>query len=50
MFGFFSFITNMAPFMMDAAPWEVSYAEWYVPVGKPHAITVSSPQPIPVMS
>ncbi|MES2260975.1 MAG: VOC family protein [Pseudomonadota bacterium] len=31
MFGFFSFITNMAPYMMDAAPWEVEYVEGYTP-------------------
>lgn len=31
MFGFFSFITNMEPFMMDAAPWEWEYVEGYTP-------------------
>jgi catechol 2,3-dioxygenase-like lactoylglutathione lyase family enzyme len=35
MFGFFSFITNMAPFMMDAAPWDVSFVEGYTPPPKP---------------
>lgn len=34
MFGFFSFITNMAPFMLDAAPWEYEYAEGYTPARK----------------
>lgn len=34
MFGFFSFITNMAPFMLDAAPWEYEYAEGYTPLRK----------------
>ncbi|WP_084150582.1 VOC family protein [Azohydromonas australica] len=32
MFGFFSFIHNMAPFMLDAAPWEWEYAPGYTPV------------------
>ena len=36
MFGFFSFVHNMAPFMMDAAPWEWEYAPGYTPAGKPH--------------
>jgi len=36
MFGFFSFIHNMAPFMMDAAPWEWEYANGYTPEAKPH--------------
>jgi hypothetical protein len=36
MFGFFSFIQNMAPFMMDAAPWEWEYAPGYTPEAKPH--------------
>jgi catechol 2,3-dioxygenase-like lactoylglutathione lyase family enzyme len=35
MFGFFSFISNMKPFMMDAAPWEVELVEGYTPVKKP---------------
>jgi len=34
MFGFFSFITNMAPFMLDAAPWEVDFAPGYTPPRK----------------
>ena len=34
MFGFFSFIHNMAPFMMDAAPWEWEYVEGYTPPPK----------------
>lgn len=34
MFGFFSFIHNMAPFMMDAAPWEWEYAPGYTPEAK----------------
>ena len=34
MFGFFSFITNMAPFMLDAAPWDYEYVEGYTPIGK----------------
>lgn len=37
MFGFFSFIHNMAPFMMDAAPWEWEYAPGYTPEAKPHS-------------
>jgi catechol 2,3-dioxygenase-like lactoylglutathione lyase family enzyme len=37
MFGFFSFITNMQPFMLDAAPWEWEYAPGYTPEAKPHA-------------
>jgi catechol 2,3-dioxygenase-like lactoylglutathione lyase family enzyme len=37
MFGFFSFIQNMMPFMMDAAPWEWEYAPGYTPEAKPHA-------------
>jgi hypothetical protein len=37
LFGFFSFITNIPPFAMDAAPWDVTYAEGYLPVAKPHA-------------
>jgi catechol 2,3-dioxygenase-like lactoylglutathione lyase family enzyme len=37
LFGFFSFITNMPPFAMDAAPWDVTYAEGYLPVAKSHA-------------
>jgi len=37
LFGFFSFITNMPPFAMDAAPWDVTYADGYLPVAKPHA-------------
>jgi hypothetical protein len=31
MFGFFSFISNMAPFMMEAAPWEVDFVAGYTP-------------------
>jgi catechol 2,3-dioxygenase-like lactoylglutathione lyase family enzyme len=34
MFGFFSFITNMAPFMMDAAPWEVDFVAGHTPAKK----------------
>jgi catechol 2,3-dioxygenase-like lactoylglutathione lyase family enzyme len=34
MFGFFSFITNMAPFMMDAAPWEVDFVAGHTPPKK----------------
>lgn len=34
MFGFFSFVTNMAPFMLDAAPWEWDYAPGYTPERK----------------
>jgi len=38
MFGFFSFIHNMHPFMLDAAPWEWEYAPGYTPAAKqPHA-------------
>lgn len=35
MFGFFSFVTNMQPFMLDAAPWEFEFAEGYTPARKP---------------
>jgi catechol 2,3-dioxygenase-like lactoylglutathione lyase family enzyme len=35
MFGFFSFITNMQPFMLDAAPWDWEYAPGYTPEAKP---------------
>jgi hypothetical protein len=35
MFGFFSFISNMKPFMMDAAPWEVDLVEGYTPAKTP---------------
>ena len=31
MFGFFSFVHVMAPFMMEAAPWDVTYVEGYTP-------------------
>jgi catechol 2,3-dioxygenase-like lactoylglutathione lyase family enzyme len=48
MFGFFSFITNMQPFMIDAAPWEVSYADGYLPASKPHVIASTAPAPPPV--
>ncbi|CAI8902588.1 glyoxalase [Pseudomonas sp. IT-P218] len=34
MFGAFSFITNMQPFMADAAPWEYVYAPGYTPDSK----------------
>lgn len=44
MHGFFSFIHNMAPFMMEAAPWEWEYAPGYTPEAKPHAAT---PDPAP---
>ncbi|MFW7349502.1 MAG: VOC family protein [Pigmentiphaga sp.] len=43
MFGFFSFITNMAPFMLDAAPWEYEYAPGYTPERKPHAAAGAQP-------
>jgi catechol 2,3-dioxygenase-like lactoylglutathione lyase family enzyme len=39
MFGFFSFITNMQPFMLDAAPWEYEYAEGYTPARQPRQLT-----------
>ena len=35
MFGFFSFVHNMAPFMLEAAPWEWDYADGYTPPAKP---------------
>lgn len=35
MFGFFSFAHNLAPYMMDAAPWDVSYVEGHTPPPKP---------------
>jgi catechol 2,3-dioxygenase-like lactoylglutathione lyase family enzyme len=44
MFGFFSFITNMLPFMLDAAPWEVAYAEGYTP-GKKLSVSSTPPPP-----
>lgn len=34
MFGFFSFVHNMAPFMLEAAPWEWEYVPGYTPEGK----------------
>lgn len=44
MFGFFSFVQNMQPFMLDAAPWEWEYAPGYTPEAKPHA-PVHTPPP-----
>jgi catechol 2,3-dioxygenase-like lactoylglutathione lyase family enzyme len=35
MFGFFSFVHTMQPFMLETAPWDVSYVEGYTPVRKP---------------
>jgi hypothetical protein len=35
MFGFFSFITNMPPFMADEAPWEVDFVDGHTPVKRP---------------
>jgi catechol 2,3-dioxygenase-like lactoylglutathione lyase family enzyme len=43
MFGFFSFITHMQPFMLDAAPWEWDYAPGYTPQAKP----TTGPGPAP---
>lgn len=37
MFAFFSFIHDMAPFMMDAAPWEWDYVPGHTPEAKTHA-------------
>lgn len=37
MFGFFSFVHNMAPFMLDAAPWEWEYAPGYTPPAAPRS-------------
>jgi catechol 2,3-dioxygenase-like lactoylglutathione lyase family enzyme len=34
MFGFFSFVTNMAPFMLEPAAWEVDFVEGYTPPKK----------------
>jgi catechol 2,3-dioxygenase-like lactoylglutathione lyase family enzyme len=34
MFGFFSFIHNVPPFAMDAAPWDVTYVEGHTPPPK----------------
>jgi catechol 2,3-dioxygenase-like lactoylglutathione lyase family enzyme len=48
MFGFFSFIQNMAPFMMDAAPWEWDYAPGYTPEAKPHAVPPGQGAPVAV--
>lgn len=45
MFGFFSFIHNMAPFMMDAAPWEWEYAPGYTPEAKPQATHAGAVHP-----
>jgi hypothetical protein len=47
MFGFFSFISKMQPFMLDAAPWEVAYAEGYTPGKKPAVPASPAPPPIP---
>jgi catechol 2,3-dioxygenase-like lactoylglutathione lyase family enzyme len=47
MFGFFSFISNMQPFMLDAAPWEVTYAEGYTPGKKPPVPATAAPPPLP---
>jgi catechol 2,3-dioxygenase-like lactoylglutathione lyase family enzyme len=47
MFGFFSFISNMQPFMLDAAPWEVAYAEGYTPGKKPPVPAAAAPSPLP---
>lgn len=43
MFGFFSFVHDMAPFMVDAAPWEWAYAPGYTPEAKPHAPAHAAP-------
>lgn len=45
MFGFFSFIHNMAPFMMDAAPWEWDYAPGYTPERKVQQSAEAAKQP-----
>ena len=50
MFGFFSFIHNMAPFMMDAAPWEWDYAPGYTPEAKPAALQPNAAQPQPAQA
>jgi catechol 2,3-dioxygenase-like lactoylglutathione lyase family enzyme len=47
MFGFFSFISKMQPFMMDAAPWEVAYVEGYTPGKKPVVPANPAPPPVP---
>jgi hypothetical protein len=46
--SFFSFIQNMAPFMMDAAPWEWDYAPGYTPEAKPHAVPPGQGAPVAV--
>jgi hypothetical protein len=43
MFGFFSFAHNLAPFMMDAAPWEWDYAPGYTPEAKAKRNPTPSP-------
>lgn len=52
MFGFFSFVHNMAPFMLDAAPWEWEYAPGYTPERKEHAPPQGVPEgkPAPAVS
>lgn len=35
MFGFFSFVHEMQPFMLDVAAWDVAYVEGYTPPAKP---------------
>jgi catechol 2,3-dioxygenase-like lactoylglutathione lyase family enzyme len=47
MFGFFSFVTNMQPYMLDAAPWEVAYVEGYTPGKKPAIPATPAPPPVP---
>jgi catechol 2,3-dioxygenase-like lactoylglutathione lyase family enzyme len=47
MFGFFSFITNIPPFMADAAPWEVTYAEGYLPAKAPAGTSPPRPDQVP---
>ncbi len=37
MFGFFSFVHNLAPYMMEPAQWDVGFVEGYTPKRKPHS-------------
>lgn len=52
MFGFFSFVHDMAPFMMEAAPWEWEYAPGYTPEARAggHAHAAGVPTATPAAS
>jgi hypothetical protein len=38
MFGFFSFVHNLAPYMMEPAAWDVAFVEGYTPPVKSHSL------------